>query len=256
MRVGFSRLQALVRSRKLCASYHVARQRITYFQGRCRGFLVRRAFRYRLRAVIIIQTYTRGMIARRLYKRLKGEVDINYSIYRHVQLLQVRVYAVHRGWLFRQTVVSLPISTTDGWRLRRCVLLRKSNWGIRCLQKERKLRLNAFTRWEKSSEFSKLCSLKVASQYENEFPLKANTFNTSRSAWPSWPKRTPSERRGKERKLGKRKRWLNRWREHVWSLSTILIWWTRCLAFWGQPALSQVKRVKLLLALRWSADWV
>ena len=75
MRAGFSRLQALVRSRKLCASYHVARQRITGFQGRCRGFLVRRAFRHRLWAVITIQAYTRGMIARRLYKRLKGEVN-------------------------------------------------------------------------------------------------------------------------------------------------------------------------------------
>uniref|UniRef100_A0AAQ5YS72 Myosin VIIAa n=1 Tax=Amphiprion ocellaris TaxID=80972 RepID=A0AAQ5YS72_AMPOC len=74
VRAGFSRLQALVRSRKLCASYHVARQRITGFQGRCRGFLVRRAFRHRLWAVITIQAYTRGMIARRLYKRLKGEV--------------------------------------------------------------------------------------------------------------------------------------------------------------------------------------
>uniref|UniRef100_A0A671UB27 Myosin VIIAa n=1 Tax=Sparus aurata TaxID=8175 RepID=A0A671UB27_SPAAU len=73
MRAGFSRLQALVRSRKLCASYHVARQRITCFQGRCRGFLVRRAFRHRLWAVITVQAYTRGMIARRLYKRLKGE---------------------------------------------------------------------------------------------------------------------------------------------------------------------------------------
>ncbi|XP_073336222.1 myosin VIIAa isoform X3 [Pagrus major] len=73
MRAGFSRLQALVRSRKLCASYHVARQRITCFQGRCRGYLVRRAFRHRLWAVITIQAYTRGMIACRLYKRLKGE---------------------------------------------------------------------------------------------------------------------------------------------------------------------------------------
>ncbi|KAE8294893.1 Unconventional myosin-VIIa [Larimichthys crocea] len=73
MRAGFSRLQALVRSRKLCASYHVARQRITGFQARCRGYLVRRAFRHRLWAVITIQAYTRGMIARRLYKRLKGE---------------------------------------------------------------------------------------------------------------------------------------------------------------------------------------
>lgn len=74
MRAGFSRLQALYRSRKLYHTYHVARQRITLFQGQCRGFLVRRAFRHRLWAVITIQAYTRGMIARRLYKRLKGEV--------------------------------------------------------------------------------------------------------------------------------------------------------------------------------------
>uniref|UniRef100_A0A8C5NDW9 Myosin VIIAa n=1 Tax=Gouania willdenowi TaxID=441366 RepID=A0A8C5NDW9_GOUWI len=74
MRAGFSRLQAIVRSRKLCASYHVARQRITAFQGRCRGFLVRRAFRHRLWAVVTVQAYTRGMIARRLYRRLKEEV--------------------------------------------------------------------------------------------------------------------------------------------------------------------------------------
>ncbi|KAI2653336.1 Unconventional myosin-VIIa [Labeo rohita] len=55
MRGGFSRLQALYRSRKLYQTYHVARQRITLFQGRCRGYLVRRAFRHRLWAVITIQ---------------------------------------------------------------------------------------------------------------------------------------------------------------------------------------------------------
>uniref|UniRef100_A0A8C5BYF8 Myosin VIIAa n=1 Tax=Gadus morhua TaxID=8049 RepID=A0A8C5BYF8_GADMO len=74
MRAGFSRLQALVRSRKLYTMYHVARQRVTGFQGCCRGFLVRRAFRHRLWAVITLQAYTRGMIARRLVARLKGEV--------------------------------------------------------------------------------------------------------------------------------------------------------------------------------------
>ncbi|ETE56230.1 hypothetical protein L345_18059, partial [Ophiophagus hannah] len=51
----------------------MARQRIIEFQARCRGFLVRRAFRHRLWAVFTIQAYGRGMIARRLYKRLKGE---------------------------------------------------------------------------------------------------------------------------------------------------------------------------------------
>uniref|UniRef100_A0A8C1YM93 Myosin VIIAa n=1 Tax=Cyprinus carpio TaxID=7962 RepID=A0A8C1YM93_CYPCA len=54
---------------------HLCTVRITLFQGRCRGQLVRRAFRHRLWAVITIQAYTRGMIARRLYKRLKGEMS-------------------------------------------------------------------------------------------------------------------------------------------------------------------------------------
>uniref|UniRef100_A0A8C9R5F2 Myosin VIIAa n=1 Tax=Scleropages formosus TaxID=113540 RepID=A0A8C9R5F2_SCLFO len=80
MRAGFSRLQALYRSRKLYTMYHVARQRVMLLQARCRGFLVRRAFRHRLWAVITIQAYTRGMISRRLYKRLKGEVGFTCAL--------------------------------------------------------------------------------------------------------------------------------------------------------------------------------
>uniref|UniRef100_A0A8C3PPY3 Myosin VIIA n=1 Tax=Calidris pygmaea TaxID=425635 RepID=A0A8C3PPY3_9CHAR len=75
MRIGFLRLQALYRSRKLHKQYHMARRRIIEFQARCRGYLVRRAFRHRLWAVITVQAYARGMIARRLYKRLRGEVS-------------------------------------------------------------------------------------------------------------------------------------------------------------------------------------
>uniref|UniRef100_A0A8C4U0M9 Myosin VIIA n=1 Tax=Falco tinnunculus TaxID=100819 RepID=A0A8C4U0M9_FALTI len=74
MRIGFLRLQALYRSRKLHKQYHMARRRIIEFQARCRGYLVRRAFRHRLWAVLTVQAYARGMIARRLYKRLRGEL--------------------------------------------------------------------------------------------------------------------------------------------------------------------------------------
>uniref|UniRef100_A0A8C6N6S6 Uncharacterized protein n=1 Tax=Melopsittacus undulatus TaxID=13146 RepID=A0A8C6N6S6_MELUD len=75
MRIGFLRLQALYRSRKLHKQYHMARRRIIEFQARCRGYLVRRAFRHRLWAVLTIQAYARGMIARRLYKpRRKKEL--------------------------------------------------------------------------------------------------------------------------------------------------------------------------------------
>lgn len=74
MRLGFLRLQALHRSRKLHQQYRLARQRIIKFQARCRAYLVRKAFRHRLWAVITVQAYARGMIARRLHRRLRAEV--------------------------------------------------------------------------------------------------------------------------------------------------------------------------------------
>lgn len=74
IRLGFLRLQALHRSRKLHKQYRLARQRIIKFQARCRAYLVRRAFRHRLWAVITVQAYARGMIARRLHRRLRVEV--------------------------------------------------------------------------------------------------------------------------------------------------------------------------------------
>lgn len=74
IRLGFLRLQALHRSRKLHKQYRLARQRIIEFQARCRAYLVRKAFRHRLWAVITVQAYARGMIARRLHRRLRVEV--------------------------------------------------------------------------------------------------------------------------------------------------------------------------------------
>ncbi|XP_017914796.1 PREDICTED: unconventional myosin-VIIa [Capra hircus] len=73
MRLGFLRLQALHRSRKLHQQYCLARRRIIGFQARCRAYLVRKAFRHRLWAVITVQAYARGMIARRLHRRLRAE---------------------------------------------------------------------------------------------------------------------------------------------------------------------------------------
>lgn len=74
MRLGFLRLQALHRSRKLHLQYRLARGRIIEFQARCRAYLVRKAFRHRLWAVLTVQAYARGMIARRLHRRLRAEV--------------------------------------------------------------------------------------------------------------------------------------------------------------------------------------
>lgn len=74
MRLGFLRLQALHRARKLHQQYRLARRRIIEFQARCRAYLVRKAFRHRLWAVLTVQAYARGMIARRLHRRLRAEV--------------------------------------------------------------------------------------------------------------------------------------------------------------------------------------
>lgn len=74
MRLGFLRLQALQRSRKLQQQYRLARRHIIEFQARCRAYLVRKAFRHRLWAVLTVQAYARGMIARRLHRRLRAEV--------------------------------------------------------------------------------------------------------------------------------------------------------------------------------------
>uniref|UniRef100_A0A4W6D9R3 Myosin VIIA n=1 Tax=Lates calcarifer TaxID=8187 RepID=A0A4W6D9R3_LATCA len=71
---GFLRLQAVYRSRKYYRSYRTTRLRVTLIQARCRGFLIRQTFWRRLRAVLTIQAYTRGMIARRLCQRRKKEL--------------------------------------------------------------------------------------------------------------------------------------------------------------------------------------
>ncbi|XP_028840305.1 unconventional myosin-VIIa-like isoform X2 [Denticeps clupeoides] len=73
MRAGFLRLQAVYRSRKLYLTYRRTRMHITHLQARCRGFLTRQACSLRLRSVLTLQAHARGMIARRMYKRLKLE---------------------------------------------------------------------------------------------------------------------------------------------------------------------------------------
>ncbi|KAG7515416.1 unconventional myosin-VIIa isoform X1 [Solea senegalensis] len=75
MQSGFRRLQAVYRSRKQYRSYQRMRLCVTLMQGRCRGFLVRQTFWRRLRVVLTIQAYTRGMIARRLCQRLRAELQ-------------------------------------------------------------------------------------------------------------------------------------------------------------------------------------
>uniref|UniRef100_A0A803Y2F3 Myosin VIIA n=1 Tax=Meleagris gallopavo TaxID=9103 RepID=A0A803Y2F3_MELGA len=85
MRIGFLRLQALYRSRKLHKQYHMARRRIIEFQARCRGYLVRHQrilkSRKRLlrRAPVFIPQYHRRLEAEKLRlaeeERLRKEMS-------------------------------------------------------------------------------------------------------------------------------------------------------------------------------------
>uniref|UniRef100_A0A8C9J5B3 Unconventional myosin-VIIa n=1 Tax=Panthera tigris altaica TaxID=74533 RepID=A0A8C9J5B3_PANTA len=59
--------------RMLHQKSRLPRRRIIGFRARCRAYLVRKAFRHRLWAVLTVQAYARGMIARRLHRRLRAE---------------------------------------------------------------------------------------------------------------------------------------------------------------------------------------
>ena len=87
MQSGFLRLQAVYRSRKHYKSYRKTRHCVTLIQARSRGFLIRQTFWRRLRAVLTIQAYTRGMIARRLCQRLRAEVKSYYVYYCYSNLV-------------------------------------------------------------------------------------------------------------------------------------------------------------------------
>jgi myosin VIIa len=73
MRIGYMRLQALIRSRVLSHRFRHLRGHIVGLQARCRGFLVRREYGYKMWAIVKIQAHMRRIIAMRRYKKLKLE---------------------------------------------------------------------------------------------------------------------------------------------------------------------------------------
>lgn len=73
MRLGYLRLQALVRSRVLTHRFKHLRNHIVALQAICRGYLAKREFRSRYRAAVKIQAFIRGVIARRNYQRVLVE---------------------------------------------------------------------------------------------------------------------------------------------------------------------------------------
>lgn len=91
---------------------------------------------------------------------------------------------------------------------------------------------------------SALCVLLVRLLFMHEYIF------SSRSDWHGWLKRMQSGRRRRRRTLGKRRRWLNRWRRLGWSRSTTPTWWTRCSDFWGRQTHYPARKDKHQLDLR------
>lgn len=73
---GFERLQAMVKSKKIAASYKATRLKIIEFQSLCRGYLARREYKIKLGAVITIQSGFRMLLAKKTRLRLQYELMI------------------------------------------------------------------------------------------------------------------------------------------------------------------------------------
>ena len=74
MRLGFERLQALVKTRQLATSYKEMRKRIIAFQSLCRGCISRREHRLKLGAIVTLQAGFKMALARKELNRRKKEV--------------------------------------------------------------------------------------------------------------------------------------------------------------------------------------
>lgn len=84
MRIGYMRLQALIRSRVLSHRFRHLRGHIVALQARARGHLVRRMYRKKMWAIVKIQAHVRRLIAQRRYKKIKYEYRL------HIEALRLR----------------------------------------------------------------------------------------------------------------------------------------------------------------------
>lgn len=84
MKVGYMRLQALIRARVLSHRFRHLRGHIVGLQAHSRGYLVRREYGHKMWAIIKIQSNVRRMIAQRRYRKLKFEHK------KHVEALKLK----------------------------------------------------------------------------------------------------------------------------------------------------------------------
>lgn len=84
MRVGYMRLQAVIRSRVLSHRFRHLRGHVVSLQSRIRGYLIRRTAHTKMAAVVKIQAHVRRMIAQRRYKKIK------FDYRHHIEALRLR----------------------------------------------------------------------------------------------------------------------------------------------------------------------
>lgn len=73
MKMGYLRLQALIRSRVMTNRFKHLRNHVVSLQALCRGYLLRKEYTARQQAAIKIQAFIRGFIARKQYVRMRIE---------------------------------------------------------------------------------------------------------------------------------------------------------------------------------------
>lgn len=71
MKVGYMRLQALIRSRVLSHRFRHLRGHIVGLQAHARGYLIRRMATKKRLAIIKIQAHVRRVIAQRKFNKIK-----------------------------------------------------------------------------------------------------------------------------------------------------------------------------------------
>ncbi|ESO02636.1 hypothetical protein HELRODRAFT_188784 [Helobdella robusta] len=71
MKYGYSRLQALVRSRELAQQFSMIRRKMIAIQRYCSGFLFSHLYQKKLKGVVVLQAGARCLVARRQYYRMK-----------------------------------------------------------------------------------------------------------------------------------------------------------------------------------------
>lgn len=80
MKVGYMRLQALIRSRVLSHRFRHLRGHIVGLQARARGYLIRKMYDKKMWAIIKIQAHVRRVIAQRKFNKIK--VNVSNFFYR------------------------------------------------------------------------------------------------------------------------------------------------------------------------------